>query len=455
MFLASEVFSTMPGTNAWEKVLRIVESKLNEGSFTTWFKPTEFLSLHDNSLYVRVPNKYFNEWISNNYSQILCDAAVEANMNDLKIVFLCPDESPARGLRAKKEKQPCAPRIRESAKTLNPKYTFSNFVIGPCNQFAQAAAQAVSKKPFRTYNPFFVYGGVGLGKTHLIQAIAHHVLKANNNLVVLYTPAEKFMNHLIQAIRQNKTFDFRERYRKLDILIIDDIQFLAGKERTQEEFFHTFNALFDAQKQIIISSDSPPKEIPTLEERLRSRFEWGLIADLHPPDLETKLAILKQKSISEKVPIPDDVAFFLATRIKSNIRELEGSLIRLIAFSSFLNRKIDQQFAREILKDLIEDEQQQPLSLEDISQEVCNLYGLKAIDLKSKSNSQKIAFPRQIAMYLCKNLTTSSYPQIGKFFGGKHHTTVMHSVKKIQELLSKDGNFNKVINKLTCSIKKS
>jgi chromosomal replication initiator protein len=445
----------MSEQNIWGRILKVIESQLNEGSFNTWLKPAEFVSLQKKVLTIRVPNKYFKDWILNNYSSLLYAAASQVNAGDLKIRFVCATGNGARAAKAKSHKAPASVEIREISLSLNPKYTFSNFVVGPCNQFAHAAARAVADRPFRTYNPFFVYGGVGLGKTHLVQAIGHHVLQRDRRLTVLYIPAERFMNHLIHAIRTNTTHEFREKYRKLDILIIDDIQFLAGKERTQEEFFHTFNALFDAQKHIIISSDHAPKEIPTLEERLRSRFEWGLIADLQAPDLETKLAILRKKSLEENVHLPDDVADFLASSTRTNIRELEGSLIRLIAFSSLFNRPIDLQFAREILKDLVDDEPPARVSIETICKLVCEHYGLRPSDLKSKNNAQKIALPRQIAMFLTKLHTASSYPQIGQFFGGKHHTTVIHSVKKVDRLMKKDKDFNRFIDNFNRRLKRS
>jgi chromosomal replication initiator protein len=445
----------MSEQNIWGRILKVIESQLNEGSFNTWLKPTEFVSLQKKVLTIGVPNKYFKDWILNNYSSLLYAAASQVNAGDLKIRFVCATGNGARTPKAKTNTAPVSVEIREISLSLNPKYTFPNFVVGPCNQFAHAAAKAVAERPFHTYNPFFLYGGVGLGKTHLIQAIGHQVLEQGKRLTVLYIPAERFMNHLIHAIRTNTTHEFREKYRKLDLLIIDDIQFLAGKERTQEEFFHTFNALFDAQKHIIISSDHAPKEIPTLEERLRSRFEWGLIADLQAPDLETKLAILKKKSLEENVHLPDDVADFIASKIRTNIRELEGSLIRLIAFSSLFNRPIDLQFAREILKDLVEQDPPTTISIEAICKMVCDHYGLRPADLKSKNNSQKIALPRQIAMFLIKYHTSSSYPQIGQFFGGKHHTTVIHSVKKVDRLMKKDRDFNNFIDNFSRTLKRS
>jgi chromosomal replication initiator protein len=335
---------------------------------------------------------------------------------------------------------------------LNQRYTFNTFVVGSCNQFAHAASQAVADAPSKTYNPLYIYGGVGLGKTHLMCAIGHHVKSQNRHLRLRYISAEKFMNELINAIRYDQTETFREKYRSIDVLLIDDIQFMAGKERTQEEFFHTFNALYEGQKQIVISSDCPPREIPTLEERLHSRFEWGLIADIQPPDLETKVAILRKKAESEKLALPDNVALFIANKIKSNIRELEGSLVRLTALSSLRGEQISVALAQEALKNLIEEEER-AITIELIQKVVAEHFGLKVAELKSKSNSRSIAQPRQVAMYLCKTLTKASLPEIGREFAGKHHTTVMYSINKITALYEQKGHFHRLINSLIDSCK--
>jgi chromosomal replication initiator protein len=335
---------------------------------------------------------------------------------------------------------------------LNQKYTFETFVVGSCNQFAHAASLAVADAPSKTYNPLYIYGGVGLGKTHLMCAIGHRVKEANRHLRLCYISAEKFMNELINAIRYDKTITFREKYRSIDVLLIDDIQFIAGKERTQEEFFHTFNALYDGQKQIVISSDCPPREIPTLEERLHSRFEWGLIADIQPPDLETKVAILRKKAESEKLGLPDNVALFIASKIKSNIRELEGSLVRLTALSSLRGESISLSLAQEAIKNIIEEEDRS-VTIEVIQKVVADNYNLRVADLKSKSNARNIAVPRQVAMYLCKVLTKASLPEIGREFGGKHHTTVLHSINKISSLFEQKGSFHRLINSLIASCK--
>ena len=336
--------------------------------------------------------------------------------------------------------------------TLNPKYTFDTFVVGSSNQFAHAAAQAVAESPSKTYNPLYIYGGVGLGKTHLMHAIGYRVRELNRHLRLCYLSSEKFMNELITAIRYDQTMSFRDKYRSIDVLLIDDIQFMAGKERTQEEFFHTFNALYDNQKQIVISSDCPPREIPTLEERLHSRFEWGLIADIQPPDLETKVAILRKKAELEKLELPDEVALFMAGKIRSNIRELEGSLVRLTALSSLRGEPINLGLAQEALKNIV-DEQERSITIELIQRVVADNYNMKVADLKSKNNARSIAVPRQVAMYLCKTLTKASLPEIGREFGGKHHTTVLHSINKISELYAQKGDFHRLINSLTASCK--
>jgi chromosomal replication initiator protein len=327
---------------------------------------------------------------------------------------------------------------------LNPRYTFDSFIVGSSNQFAHAACRAVAEAPSRSYNPLFIYGGVGLGKTHLMHAVGQYVLMHDRNLKLTYISSERFMNEMINAVRYDRVIDFRERYRTVDVLLVDDIQFLAGKEGTQTEFFHTFNALYDSQKQIVLSSDCPPHEIPQLEERLRSRFEWGLIADIQSPDLETKVAILKKKAETEAVPLPDNVAIYIAGKIKSNIRELEGSLIRLIAYASLTGQQITLALAQEVLKNIL-DHEEKAVTIDIIQKFVADYYNLKLADLKSRNNSKSVAMPRQIAMYLCKSLTHASLPEIGRSFGGKHHSTVIHSIRKVEDMRKKDGDFNMLI----------
>jgi chromosomal replication initiator protein len=327
---------------------------------------------------------------------------------------------------------------------LNPRYTFESFIVGSSNQFAHAASRAVAEAPSRSYNPLYIYGGVGLGKTHLMHAIGHYVLSHDHGLKLTYISSERFMNEMINALRFDRVLDFRERYRSVDVLLVDDIQFLAGKEGTQTEFFHTFNALYDSQKQIVVSSDCPPHEIPSLEERLRSRFEWGLIADIQSPDLETKVAILKKKAEAEAIPLPDDVAIYIAGKIKSNIRELEGSLIRLVAYASLTGVEITLPLAQDVLRNIL-DHEDKAVTIDMIQKFVADYYNLRPAELKSRNNSKSISMPRQVAMYLCKSLTHASLPEIGRCFGGKHHSTVIHSIRKVEDLRKKDLAFNSLI----------
>jgi chromosomal replication initiator protein len=356
-----------------------------------------------------------------------------------------PSEGDALTLPAPEQLETIVHPATTPAAGLNPRYTFDTFIVGPSNQFADAACRAVAEAPSRSYNPLFIYGGVGLGKTHLMHAIGHYVLQHDRTLNLTYISSERFMNEMINAVRYDRIIDFRERYRTVDVLLVDDIQFLAGKEGTQTEFFHTFNALYDSQRQIVLSSDCPPHEIPQLEERLRSRFEWGLIADIQSPDLETKIAILKKKAEAEAVPLPDAVAIYIAGRIKSNIRELEGSLIRLIAYASLTGRELTTDLAQEVLRNVL-DHEEKAVTIDIIQKFVADYYQLKLTELKSRNNSKSIAMPRQVAMYLCKSLTHASLPEIGRSFGGKHHSTVIHSIKKIEALRKQDSNFNTLLN---------
>jgi chromosomal replication initiator protein len=440
-------------TNTWNQILNRVQSKVNAHSFNTWFKPTRFMSEDDSNLTVRVPNSWFAEWLKTNYNSI-----IQTVLNDLKrpglTVRYLPESSVA--IRKTSHRRPGthkqvaagpgaeARAIPTGTPKFNQRYTFDKFVVSSCNQFAHAAAMAVAEKPTHNYNPLYIYGGVGLGKTHLMQAIGNLVSLKNPSAKMAYVSSETFMNELINAIRFEKSLEFKEKYRNIDLLLIDDIQFLAGKERTQEEFFHTFNALHDSNKQIVLTSDVPPKEIPTLEERLRSRFEWGLIADIQPPDLETKIAIIRKKAEEEQVNIPDDVALLIASNCNSNIRELEGALIRVIAYSSMTGRNLDHDLARETLAELVIPDSP-AVTVDQIQRIVCNYYNLKGNEIKSKNNSQRIAFPRQVAMYLCKQMTDCSLPEIGRHFGGKHHSTVIHAIQKIDIRKKKDPEFERLL----------
>jgi len=433
----------------WDQILSRIETKVNRHSFYTWFKPTAFVADGGSSITVRVPNPLFMNWLTKHYSVVLAEALAEVRRSGASLVFVAegavlppplPEEPPA----PTDEPGPTTVSSSPASSGLNPRYTFDAFIVGPSNQFAHAACRAVAEAPSRSYNPLFIYGGVGLGKTHLMHAVGQYVLQHDPTLKLTYISSERFMNEMINALRYDRILDFRERYRSVDILLVDDIQFVSGKEGTQTEFFHTFNALYDAQKQIVLSSDHPPHEIPALEERLRSRFEWGLIADIQPPDIETRVAILKRKAEAELVPLPDGVAMYIAGRIKSNIRELEGSLIRLIAYASLTGREITLELTQEVLKHVI-DQDDKAVTIETIQRFVSDYYQLKIGDLKSRNNSKSVAMPRQVAMYLCKALTHASLPEIGRSFGGKHHSTVIHSLKRVEEMRKRDGDFNILI----------
>ena len=445
----------------WERVLSRIEDQVGKHSFSTWFKPTSLLADSGAALSVRVPNLLFVEWLPKHYSVVLAEALRDVGRADVKLIFV-PDgpgggEKPTAPPAGDSDQLPDAPIAEVEAEpqrsgSLIPRYTFDTFIVGPSNQFAHAACRAVAETPSRSYNPLFIHGGVGLGKTHLMHAIGHYVVNHHPGLVLTYISSERFMNEMINAVRFDRILDFRSRYRSVDVLLVDDIQFVSGKEGTQNEFFHTFNALHDAQKQIVISSDRPPHEIPALEERLRSRFEWGLIADINPPDIETKAAILKKKAEAEAVPLPDNVAMLMASRIKTNIRELEGSLIRLIAYASLKGQPLTLELAQEVLKNVL-DHEEKAITIDQIQKFVADYYHLKLNELKSKNNSKSVAMPRQVAMYLCKNLTHASLPEIGRSFGGKHHSTVIHSIKKVEELRKKNTDFDKQVANLLESVR--
>jgi chromosomal replication initiator protein len=444
--------------NVWDKVLGRIETKVNKYSYYTWFRDTSLLGDQGGSLSIRVPNPLVVDWLTKHYASVLNEALAEVGRAGVELHFN-PDslEMPeAQPMPPKEQDEP--PDIDHGAEEtadllgLSPRYSFGTFIVGASNQFAHAACRAVAEAPSRSYNPLFIYGGVGLGKTHLMHAIGHYVLTHNPGTKLTYISAERFMNEVVNAIRYDRILEFRERYRSVDILLVDDIQFIVGKERTQTEFFHTFNALHDAQKQIVLSSDCPPHQINDLEERLRSRFEWGLIADIQAPDLETKIAILKRKAEAEGVPLPDEVALYIAGRIKSNIRELEGSLIRLLAYASLKGQHVTMQLAQETLRDVLRHEER-TVTIDGIQKFVADYYRLKMVDLKSRNNSKSVSMPRQVAMYLCKSLTTASLPEIGKSFGGKHHSTVIHSIRKIEELRGRDPTFNTLINTLLESVR--
>ncbi|HZR26091.1 MAG TPA: chromosomal replication initiator protein DnaA [Vicinamibacterales bacterium] len=436
--------------NIWEQVLARIETKVGRHPFYTWFRPTTFVSEDKASITIRVPNQVFQEWLTKHYSGLINEALAEVNRRNFTLNFVADRDSDGPPILLSADE---AAALDDGAGTalpppgpagLNPRYTFDTFIVGSSNQFAHAACRAVAEAPSRSYNPLFIYGGVGLGKTHLMHAVGQYVLRHDRNLKLTYISSERFMNEMINAVRYDRVLDFRERYRSVDVLLVDDIQFLAGKEGTQTEFFHTFNALYDSQKQIVLSSDCPPHEIPALEERLRSRFEWGLIADIQSPDLETKVAILKKKAETEAVPLPDNVAMYIAGKIKSNIRELEGSLIRLIAYASLTGQELSLSLAQDVLKNII-DHEEKAITIDAIQKFVAEYYNLKMADLKSRNNAKSVAMPRQVAMYLCKSLTHASLPEIGRSFGGKHHSTVIHSIRKVEDLRKRDPDFNSQI----------
>jgi len=462
-------------TNVWGRILHSLKGRLNQQTLDTWFSPIQFESLDSSQhvLRLRAPNQDVKDWIVSNYGKVLTESLNEQRLsgysvgwvvgkvsdwvpNDLSLPVVEPSAvslaQPSVSTPVVTVTDNSTPSLAEP--TLSAKYTYDSFVVGSCNQFAHAASLAVAEAPGRTYNPLYLYGGVGLGKTHLMHACGHAIRSRNQHLKLCYISSERFMNDLINAIRYDKTQSFREKYRSVDVLLIDDVQFMAGKERTQEEFFHTFNALYDQQKQIVISSDCPPREIPTLEERLHSRFEWGLIADIEPPDLETKIAILKRKGDLIGVSIPDDVAMFIASRVKSNIRELEGSLVRLIAIASLRGEPISKSLAQDAIRNIAKEEESGVVTIQQIQKAVASTYKLTGEELISKNNARQISHPRQVAMYLCKHLTKHSYPEIGRAFGGKHHTTVMHSVEKIEALITTDETLQRLISELSESLQK-
>jgi chromosomal replication initiator protein len=461
--------------NYWVRILAALEKKINRQSFETWLKPTRFSHLEGKKLFVRVPSSDFQH-VGDRYADLIQEAIENLGLEIESVTFTAPEVDRTPKLREDGGFAPvpshsqAAPRQQNrpgtltqgvpatpgpeqarfdwnTASNLNPKYQFDSFVVGSGNQFASAAAQAVAERPSKAYNPLFLYGGVGMGKTHLMHAIGHDVKRRQPHASICYVSGEKFTNEMIDCVRYQKMTSFRDKFRNVDVLLIDDIQFLAGKERTQEEFFHTFNTLHESMKQIVIASDRPPKELADFEDRLRSRFEWGLIADIQPPDLETKVAILQKKAESENTPLPTDVAMFIASNVRTNVRELEGALVRLIAWCSMHGVEITLVVAQQCLKQFI-DTQVRKITIEAIQRSVAEQFGMRVGELKQKNNSRQIVVPRQIAMYLAKQLTEASLPEIGRQFGGKHHTTVMHSIAKIDEQRRADKDLNRTINKL-------
>ncbi len=448
--------------NPWLQILAALEKKVIRQSFETWLKPTRFSHASGRILFVRVPSKEFQH-IGDKYGDLIQEAIDLQSLEFDDVQFVTVEEDPSMppqrkdgGFGPLPAHAPTAPTSRSPEQTrfdwstaaqLNPRYTFDAFVIGNGNQFARAASLAVAERPSRAYNPLFLYGGVGMGKTHLMHAIGHEVKRRQPAASICYVSAEKFTNEMITSLRNDRMTSFRDRFRTVDVLLIDDIQFIAQKERTQEEFFHTFNALHESMKQIVIASDRPPKELAEIEDRLRSRFEWGLIADIQPPDLETKVAILQKKAENDQVQLPTDVALFIASNVRTNVRELEGALTRLVAWCNLNRTEITLATTQQCLKQFI-DMQVRKITIESIQRAVAEQFGMKVSDLKQKNNSRNVVVPRQIAMYLAKQMTEASLPEIGRQFGNKHHTTVMHSIGKIDELRRTDKDLHRTLNKL-------
>ena len=450
--------------SVWSKAQEIIRKDLsNDQTYNIWFGPIKFVSLSPDAIVLEVPNKFFRGWLLDRYMPVITTGVQKAAGKELKIDFVlneAAEEVPPKKTKAeelKKEAKPFWPFARQAQDVakeigLSPKYTFDSFVIGPSNRFAHAASMAVSESPAKAYNPLFIYGGVGLGKTHLMHAIGQSVLHKTPKAKVLYMSSEEFTNQLIGAIQNRSTQKFREKYRNVDVLLIDDIQFIAGKESTQEEFFHTFNALYDAHKQIVVTSDRPPKEIQSLEERLVSRFAWGLVTDIQPPDFETRIAIIKKKSEKETIALPEDIFFFLAEKVKTNIRELEGALIRVVAYSKLIGKEVSVDLAKEVLKDMII-EGEKKITIDLIQKKVSEYFDIKLSDMRAKKRSRAIAYPRQVAMYLARQLTDFSLPEIGDQFGGRDHTTVIHACEKVENDFKNKPGLKITIDKLIQSIK--
>ncbi|WP_026476756.1 chromosomal replication initiator protein DnaA [Alkaliphilus transvaalensis] len=438
----------------WDKTENLIKTELTEVSFNTWIKAIEPISMEGNQIILGVPNDFTKGILNTRYVTLISNAIKQITSKKYEIEFVIPTEDNIETIKKEHSKSQKSSSIDTSLSStnLNPKYTFDTFVIGNSNRFAHAASVAVSEAPAKAYNPLFIYGGVGLGKTHLMHAIGHFILENDPKARVAYVSSETFTNELINSIRDDRNVEFRNRYRNVDVLLVDDIQFIAGKERTQEEFFHTFNALHESNKQIIISSDRPPKEIPTLEDRLRSRFEWGLITDIQPPDFETRIAILRKKAQMENIDVPNEVTIFIAKKIQANIRELEGALIRIVAYSSLTNSEITVDLASEALKEIFSSKPKQ-LNIPLIKEVISKRFNIKLEDIDSKKRTRAIAYPRQIAMYVTRELTDLSLPKIGEEFGGRDHTTVMHAHDKISNDILSDSNLKETIESIMKELK--
>ncbi|HLG95915.1 MAG TPA: chromosomal replication initiator protein DnaA [Bryobacteraceae bacterium] len=431
--------------NTWERLKDRISANISQGAFQNWLSKTVFLKIDAGRLHVGVPDRETKDWIEQEYSAQIATAIQELTLDVTGVVF------EIRRSENKPEAAEKSELVFQPSINLNPKFTFESFVVGSCNQFAHAAAHAVATNPARAYNPLFIYGGVGMGKTHLMHAIGRSLVDHYASMKIVYTSSERFMNEMVNCIKGDRMQQFHRHYRSADVLLIDDIQILEGKNGTQEEFFHTFNELFEHQKQIVISSDSPPKNLSGLVERLRSRFEWGLMVDVLPPDLETKMAILDKKAELEGISLPEEVRIFIATRTKSNVRELEGALVKLIAYSSVTATPITLAMAQQLLRHLSPG-QEKRITIESVAKAVAEKFSLQPSQLKQKTNEQRIVYPRQIAMYLAKELTSASLPEIGRWFGSKHHTTVLHSIHKIDKQRHRDPDLNSLVHKLTDSM---
>jgi chromosomal replication initiator protein len=449
MTTAIQLSKEREAANLWDKFLERVKSRVSINTFNTWFQPTRLNRADSDIIYVQIPTTVFRQVLTRTYGEIVKAVFHELGVPAMRVQYVCTEEEPvaAAPVAATTSTKQSKLDFESSDHLLNTRYTFDSFVVGKSNEFAHAASRAVAEQPSKAYNPLFLYGGVGMGKTHLMHAIGHTIKQRNPAARLSYVSAEKFTIEVINSLRFDKMFSFRERFHTVDVLLVDDIQFIAGKERTQEEFFHTFNALYEQHKQIVISSDCLPKDINSIEERLRSRFEWGLIADIQPPDLETKIAILQKKAENDRFVLPDDVAEYIARAIKSNVRELEGALTRLMAYASLTGAAVSLATAQQVLRNIIAS-QEKRVTIEVIQKRVSEHFNLREQDLKVRSNTRAIAFPRQVAMYIVKQLTTASLPEIGRQFGGKHHTTVLHSINKIEEMRRSDKELNRTITRL-------
>jgi chromosomal replication initiator protein len=449
MTTAIQLGKQREAANLWDRFLERVKSRVSINTFTTWFQPTRLNRADADVLYVQIPTAVFRQVLTRTYGEIVKAVFHELGVPAMRVQYVCTEEEPVAATQAVNVAPVKQSKLdfESSDHQLNPRYAFDNFVVGKSNEFAHAAARAVAEQPSKAYNPLFLYGGVGMGKTHLMHAIGHTIKQRNPAARLSYVSAAKFTIEVINSLRFDKMFSFRERFHTVDVLLVDDIQFIAGKERTQEEFFHTFNALYEQHKQLVISSDCLPKDINSIEERLRSRFEWGLIADIQPPDLETKIAILQKKAENERFGLPDDVAEYIARAIRSNVRELEGALTRLMAYASLTGAVVSLATAQQVLRNIIAS-QEKRVTIDLIQKRVSEHFHLREQDLKVRSNTRAIAFPRQVAMYIVKQLTTASLPEIGRQFGGKHHTTVLHSINKIEELRRSDKDLNRTITRL-------